>query len=206
MTATLYYADLLSARWVCAVARYLKAPVTFHYLDPAKREHHAPAYVALNPNAKVPALVKGDRVTTEADAVVCQLSEDVGADLWPHDVPRQIETLRWLSWNAQHFSRAGGALYFENLVKARFGIDPVDPATVEEAQNEFRRWATVLSGHLKGRNWILGEGPTVSDFSVAMALPFAKDAKIPLAEFPEVVRWHDQLNAFEAWRDPYPPH
>lgn len=204
MTATLYYSDLLSARWVCAVARYLNAPVEYVYLDPAKGEQRAPTYVALNPNAKVPALVKGDRVTTEADAVVCQLSEDVGANLWPHDVPRQIETLRWLGWNAQHFSRAGGALYFENIVKARFHIGAPDPATVEEAQGEFRRWAMVLSGHLQGRTWILGDGPTVADFSVAMALPLAKEARIPLEEFPEVVRWHDQLNALEAWREPYP--
>jgi glutathione S-transferase len=201
----LYYIDLLSARWVCAVARHLKAPVEFVYLDPAKGEHKTPAYVALNPNAKVPMLVKGDRVTTEADAIVCQLSEDVGADLWPHDVPRQIETIRWLSWNAQHFTRAGGALYFENIVKARFRIGAPDPAMVEEAQGEFRRWATVLSGHLKGRKWILGDTPTVSDFSIAMALPFAKDAQIPLGEFPEVVRWYSQIDALPAWRDPYPP-
>ena len=200
----LYYADLLSARWVCAVARYLKAPVEYVYLDPAKGDQRAPAYVTLNPNAKVPALVKGERVTTEADAVVCQLSEDVGADLWPHDVPRQIEAIRWLSWNAQHFTRAGGALYFENIVKKRFGIGDPHARTVTEAQEEFRRWAAVLSDHLKGRKWILGDGPTVADFSVAMALPFAKDARIPLDEFPEVVRWHDQLNALEAWREPYP--
>lgn len=200
----LYYSDLLSARWVCAVARYLKAPVEYVYLDPAKGEQRSPAYVALNPNAKVPALVKGDRVTTEADAVACQLSEDVGGDLWPHDVARQIETIRWLSWNAQHFTRAGGAMYFENIVRKRFNIGAPDTAAVEEAQNEFRRWATVLSGHLKGREWILGKALSVADFSVAMSLPFARDAQIPLDEFPEVVRWHDQLNAIEAWRNPYP--
>jgi glutathione S-transferase len=59
----LYYSDLLSARKACAVARYLKAPVEFIYLDPAKGELRAPSYVALNPNAKVPTLVNGERVT-----------------------------------------------------------------------------------------------------------------------------------------------
>ena len=81
----LYYSDLLSARKACAVARYLKASVEFVYLDPAKGEHKTPAYVALNPNAKVPTLIKGDRITWEADAIMCQLSDDMGADLWPHD-------------------------------------------------------------------------------------------------------------------------
>ena len=118
---TLYYSDILSSHRACAVAKYLNAPVEFVYLDFAKGEHQAPAYLAINSNGKVPTLVKGDRITWEADAVICQLSDDMNADLWPHDA-RQIDIVRWFSWNAQHFSRAGGALYFENIVKRRFNF------------------------------------------------------------------------------------
>ena len=200
----LYYSDLLSARKACAVARYLKAPVAFVYLDPAKGEHKTPAYVALNPNAKVPTLVKGDRVTWEADAILCQLSDDMGADLWPHDA-RQIDIVRWFSWNAQHLTRAGGGLYFENIIKKRFNIGAPDAKVIEEEQNEFRRYAAVLSDHLKGRTWLVGDTLTVADFSVAVTLPYAQDAQIPLSEFPEICRWHDQLNELEAWREPFPP-
>ena len=52
--------------------------------------------------------------------------------------------------NQQHFTRAGGALYFENIVKKRFGIGAPDPAVVEEALGEFRRWAAVLNERWKG--------------------------------------------------------
>ena len=128
----LYYSDILSSHRACAVARYLKAPVEFVYLDFAKGEQRAPAYLAINPNGKVPTLVKGDRIIWEADAVICQLSDDMCADLWPHD-SRQLDIIRWFSWNAQHFTRAGGALYFENVVKRRFNLGPPDPAVVEEA-------------------------------------------------------------------------
>jgi len=200
----LYYSDLLSARKACAVARHLKAPVDFIYLDPAKGEHKTPAYAALNPNTKVPTLVKGERITWEADAIMCQLSDDMGADLWPHDA-RQIDIVRWFSWNAQHLTRAGGGLYFENIIRKRFNIGAPDAKAVEADQNEFRRYAAVLSDHLKGRTWLVGDTLTVADFSVAVTLPYARDAQIPLNEFPEVRRWHDQLNAFEAWREPFPP-
>lgn len=199
----LYYSDLLSARKACAVARYLKAPVEFVYLDPAKREHQTLDYRALNPNAKVPTLVKGERITWEADAIMCQLSDDMGADLWPHDA-RQIDIIRWFSWNAQHFTRATGSLYFEHIIKARFGIGTPDPANVKQALTDFRRYAAVLNGHLEGRKWLVGESLTVADFSVAVALPYAAQAKIPIDEFTEVHRWHDQLNALDAWREPFP--
>ena len=46
----LYCADILSARKACAVARYLKAPVEFVYLDFPKGEQQTPSYLVINPN------------------------------------------------------------------------------------------------------------------------------------------------------------
>jgi glutathione S-transferase len=199
----LYYSDILSARRACAVAQYLNAPIEYVYLDFAKGDQQKPAYLAINPNGKVPTLVKGERITWESDAVICQLSEDMRADLWPHD-SRQIEITRWFSWNQQHFSRACGSLYFENIVKQRFGIGAADPVEVEKSIGEFRRWSTVLNHHLAGRSWLVGNTITVADFSVAMALPYADEARLPLDEFPNVRRWHDRLNEIESWRQPFP--
>lgn len=200
---TLYYSDILSARRACAAVRYLNAPVEYEYLDLVKGDQQKPGYLAINPNGKVPTLVKGERITWESDAVICQLSEDMGADLWPHD-ERQIEITRWFSWNAQHFTRAGGALYFENIVKRRFGIGAPDPTIVDWELGQFRRFAEVLNDHLGGRKWVVGDGLTVADFSVAMTLPYAEEARLPLDEFANVRRWHDRLNEIEGWREPFP--
>jgi glutathione S-transferase len=200
---TLYYSDILSSGRACAVARFLKAPVDFVYLDLVRGDQRDSDYLAINPNGKVPTLVNGERVTWEADAVICQLSADMHADLWPHD-SRQIEIVRWFSWNMQHFTRAGGALYFEHIVKHRFGIGPPDPQVVAESLNDFRRYATVLNQHLAARTWLVGDQLSVADFSVAMVLPYADRTGLPLREFPNVQRWHDQLNEIEAWRDPFP--
>ena len=199
----LYYSDILSSHRACAVARYVNAPVEYVYLDFAKGEHQKPAYLAINPNGKVPTLVKGERITWEADAVICRLSDDMGADLWPHDT-RQMDIVRWFSWNAQHITRAGGTLYFENIVKRRFGIGPPDADVVDEAIRDFRRWAAVLDGHLADRTWLVGDSITVADFSVAMVLPYADEAKLPLGDFANMRRWHDRLNEIESWRDPFP--
>lgn len=200
----LYYFDVLSPRKACAVAKYLKLPIEYITVDLTKGEQRAPGYLALNPNAKVPTLVDGEEIIREADAIICYMSEKASAGLWPHDGRRQIDITSWFSWNAQHFTRATGSLYFENIIKPRFVIGAPTPAAVDQATADFRRYATVLDGHLKGRKWLVGDGLTVADFSVAVTLPYAEKAKIPIDEFPEVRRWHDQLNAFEAWREPFP--
>jgi len=200
----LYYFDVLSPRKACAVAKYLELPLDYVRVDLTKGEQRTPDYLALNPSGKVPTLVDGEDVIREADALICYLSDKAAADLWPHDSRRQTDVISWFSWNAQHFTRATGSLYFENIIKPRFGIGAPTPAAVDQATADFRRYATVLDGHLKGRKWLVGDGLTVADFSVAVTLPYAAQAKIPIDEFPEVRRWHDQLNALDAWREPFP--
>ena len=95
-------------------------------------------------------------------------------------------------------------MYFEHVIKSRFGMGPPDKAAVGESARALRICADVLNNHLKNHKWLLGETLSVADFSVAVTLPWAREASMPLDDFVEVRRWHDQLNEFEAWRDPFP--
>lgn len=199
----LYWSDVLSPRKACAVAKYLQSPVEYAYLDLARGEHKTPGYLALNPNGKVPTLVDGTRTLWEADAIMCHLAARADSGLWPQD-DRQIEVIRWLSWDLAHFYRSGGTLYFEYIIKQRFGLGSADPVEVKQATDEWRRLASVLDGHLRDRHWLVGGGITIADFAVAATLPYAQRAHIPLDEFPNVRRWHDRLNELDAWRDPFP--
>lgn len=62
----------------------------------------------------------------------------------------------------------------------------------------------MLDEYLSSRNYLVGGRLTIADFSVAVTLPYAKKAKIPLDEFPNIVRWHDRPNELPAWREPFP--
>ncbi|MGH8113411.1 MAG: glutathione S-transferase family protein [Rhodanobacteraceae bacterium] len=199
----LYWSDVLSPRKACAVAKYLRSPVEYVYLDLGRGEHKTPEYLRLNPNGKVPTLVDGSRTLWEADAIVCHLAARSDSDLWPQD-DRQIEVIRWLSWNNQHFYRSGGTLYFEHIIKRRFRLGDADPVEAQRATDEWRRLAAILDTHLHDRHWLVDDSLTVADFAVAVALPYAERARIPLDEFPAVRRWHERLNEMEAWREPFP--
>jgi len=199
----LYYAETLSPRKACAMAKYLGAPVEFVHVDLSKGEHRTPEYLAINPNGKVPSLTEGGTRLWEADAIMVYLARASRSDLWPAD-ERQIEIMRWLSWNSDHFTRHAGALYFEHLIKPAFLKAMPDPKSVEEETGFFKKFARVLNDHLRGRTYLVGDALTVADFSVAVTLPYAAAARIPLGEFPEIERWHDRLNELPAWREPFP--
>ncbi|MBS0539786.1 MAG: glutathione S-transferase family protein [Proteobacteria bacterium] len=201
----LYYCDVLAPRKVCAALKMvLKLPVDYVYVDLGKGENRKPPYKAINPNGKVPTLVDGERVITEADTILCYLSDKAGADLWPSDKQRQFDVMSWFSWNAQHFLRATGSLYFEYVIKDRYKLGAADPAEVEQALAEFRRCGKLLNAHLKDRKWLVGDRLSAADISVAVTLPYAAKAHMPIDEFPEMRRWHDQLCAMDGWLDPFP--
>lgn len=200
----LYYAHTLNPRKVCALARHLDAPVEFIHVDLGKGEHKTPEFLAINPNGLVPALTDGEQSVWESNAIMAHIAERMGSDLWPRDA-RQMDILRWLSWDAQHFSRYGGDLYFEYCIKTPFGLGAVDDGAVAQAQKYFRVYARVLDDHLRNRKYLVGDKLTIADFAVAIALPYADQAHIPLAEFANVKRWHDRLNELPAWREPFPP-
>ncbi len=199
----LFYCETLNPRKACAVARYLQLPVEFVRVDLGKRENKTPEFLAMNPNGKVPVLQDGDKTLWESNAIMCYLSDAAKADLWPHD-ERQIDVIRWFGWNDQHFTRHASVLYFEYIIKPLFGIPPADAAELEEATKYFRTYAAVLNTHLSDRKFLVGDSLTVADFAVAITLPYADKAHLPLADFPAVRRWHERLNELPAWREPFP--
>ena len=199
----LYWSDFTSPRKACAVAKYLQSPMEYAYLDLGRREHKTPQYLALNPNGKVPTLIDDTRVLWEADAIMCHLAARADSDLWPQD-DRQIEVVRWLSWAGQEFNPVASQLYFEYIIKSRFNLGEPDAGAVASAQDGFRQLAAILERHLRDRRWLVGKTLTVADFALAITLPYAEPAHIPLAEFPAVQRWHAALCEIDAWREPFP--
>jgi glutathione S-transferase len=200
----LYYFETLNPRKVCAVARYLNSPVEYRRIDLSKGEQRTPQFLAINPNGKVPVLEDGGLKLWEANAIMAYLAKAAGSELWPNDTAGQIDVLRWLSWNSEHFTRHAGALYFQHLIKPRFLQQAPDAKAVEEATGFFKQFAQVLDDHLRQRRHLLGDRLTIADFAVAVTLPYAQEAKIPVASFSAIARWHDRLTELPAWRQPFP--
>ena len=198
----LYYCETLNPRKACAAARFLDADVEFIRVDLGRGEQRMPEFLAINPNGKVPALQSGERTLWEANAIMCYLSDSVGADFWPHD-ERQIDVIRWLSWDAGHFTHHGATLWFEREIKPLFG-GVADENVIEEAETSLKLHARVLDDHLADRRYVVGPSVSVADFALAAALPYATTSRLPLDEFTHILRWHDRLTELEAWRNPFP--
>src|SRR5665647_3496020 len=69
-------------------------------VDTRKGEQHKPEYLAINPNAKVPAIVDGDATVFDSNAILLYLAEKSGKFL-PANTPKlRGELLSWLMFVA----------------------------------------------------------------------------------------------------------
>jgi len=200
----LYYFETINGQKACAVAKYLESPVEFVHVNLAKGEHKAPHYLAINPNGKIPALEDGDIKLWESNAIICHLARKANSDLWPIDPAKQIEVMKWLFWNSEHFTRHAGTLYFNYVIKPKFGIGAPDEKAAEEAIGFAKQFAAVLDRELEGRTFLLGDHLTVADFAVSVTLPQAETIRLPLDGFKNIARWMSQLEEIPAWRNPFP--
>src|SRR6266568_4622810 len=80
---------------VAQILRFTGRPFTWVEVDSLGGETHTPAFLALNPNAKVPAVVLDDgTVLTESGAILCHFAEGT---IWlPDSGLARTRVLEWL--------------------------------------------------------------------------------------------------------------
>ena len=192
------------ARKVMAVAAHLNLPYELQIVDLTKGEQRKPEYLKLNPNGRMPTLVDGDFVLWESNAIVQYLAEKKGDGLWARDQRGKSDILRWLFWDMAHWDAACATLLFEHLIKGVLGLGAADPAKVKEGEERFRQVGGVLDGHLKGREWISGDAPTVADYAIAAPLTYAVNCKMPLDGMGNLKSWFARVEQLDGWKKTAP--
>ena len=189
-----------NGRKVVGVAAHAGFALDLQIVDLRAGEQKKPEFLALNPNGKVPVLVDGDTTLWESNAIACCVASKADSDLWPKSNQR-YDILRWAFWETNHWSKAIFLLISQHI----FNADNPDQAIIDKGLDEFRTYAAVLDGHLKGRDTLSGDDLTIADFVVGVWLGFNEVCQMPVSEFPEIERWYGGLTALPAWSEMLPP-
>ena len=188
---------------VIAVAKHVAAAVNFIDIDLSRGEQRSPGVLAMNPMGQVPILRDGTRILTESNAIIqylAELSQDY--TLWPRSAWARADVSRWLFWSAAQLGPAVKPFQWERMFKSFLGLGPADPNVIARAEIEFPKVLNTLEIALAGA----GEGiagassPTLADYALAATLFYAEPAGLPLAKFPRVSTWRDQMMELPAWR------
>jgi GST-like protein len=161
-------------------------------VDTRKGEQHLPAFLQINPNAKTPALVDGDAVVFDSNAILLYLAEKSGQFLPENTPAARAQMLSWLMFVATGIGPySGQAVHFKHFAPA-----PKDYA-VNRYVFEAERHYGLLDAQLAKHTYMLGETYTIVDMAVwgwVRALPFILGAEA-FAKLPNLKRHFDLINA-----------
>ncbi|MCU0758759.1 MAG: glutathione S-transferase N-terminal domain-containing protein [Steroidobacteraceae bacterium] len=181
----------------------LALPYRLHLVDLAKEEQFSPAFLAINPNNKIPAIVDADGpdgqpiTVWESGAILVYLAEKARSELLPTTPRERYATLQWLMFQVAGvgpmFGQAG---HFTLYAKDRV------PYGIDRYTSEAKRLLGVMDGQLGRHRHLAGEHYSIADIAT---FPWTNSAlRIPtlgsLDPWPNVVRWRADLNARPAVR------
>jgi glutathione S-transferase len=187
---------------VRALAAYLGVPLEFEFIDLPRGAQRTPAFLAINPTGRTPALVDGDFKLWETLAIMQYIASKKPNSLWPNDARTRADITRWQSWTLAHWNRdACVPLLFERFVKKMLNLGEPDQAAIAKGIDAFAKEATMLDAHLAKQKYIVGDALTVADFAVAAPLLYAQQADLSLQPYPHIRAWFERVAALPCWRE-----
>ena len=161
-------------------------------VDTRKGEQHSPAFLAINPNGKTPAIVDGDVAVFDSNAILIYLAEKTGKFL-PENTPAlRGQFLSWMMFVASGVGPySGQAIHFRH--HAPTGLDYAVNRYAFEAN---RHWG-IIDAHLAKQRYMVGDSYTIVDMAVwgwARAVPFMMGPDA-WDKFPNLKRHFDEISA-----------
>jgi glutathione S-transferase len=167
-------------------------------IDLGSLQHKSPAYTAVNPLQRLPALEFDDGTVLTESIAICRYFEELQPEpaLFGRDA---LEKARIEMWNRRM------ELNFLSLVSHVFRN--THPAMKEMEQPQVPAWAEankpriasflhLLDCELKERRFAAGDSYSVADITGLVAVDLMKPAKLTLPEeLTNVRRWHAEISA-----------
>lgn len=174
---------------VALILAELDLPFELVPVDTMKGEQHAPAFRAINPNGKLPAIDDDGTPVFDSTAILLYLAEKHAAFLGaPEDRGALLSWLMFIASGLGPFS--GQSVHFHHVA----------PEDLPYAKNRYMREAerhyAVLNTHLEGRDYIVGDSFTIADISAWGWIDKATPVLGPdrLAEFPALASWFERIS------------
>ncbi len=173
----------------------LGLPYEYVQLDRSKEEHKQPAYLAINPNAKVPALVDDGVSYFESLAIIIHLAERYGIErgMWPKSGQERADATSWAVWGMvelQLYMR--DYLYHGQDTPISYKPEGRSKAAAEFDFSVMTRQLTMLDKRLADREYVCGTF-TLADVVIGSVIRFGSMFGVKLDGYPHVAAWVARL-------------
>lgn len=166
--------------------------------DIMKGETRTPNFLShVNANGRIPVLQAGDRFIPESNAACFYLAD--GSELIPSDRFDRADMLRWMFWEQYNHE--------PNVATLRFWFGWIGEANFSDLQRAQlpgkvaagQAALKLMDEHLAGRDWFVGDRPSLADIALYAYSHVAEDGPFRLADYPNVQAWLRRVQALPGY-------
>lgn len=179
-------------------------PYAIKPVNIGKGEQFQPAFLAISPNNRMPAMVDtspaggGEPISVfESGAILQYLAEKTGRFM-PADARGKYTVLEWLYWQVGGL----GPMLGQNHHFGRYAPEKI-PYAIDRYVNETRRLYGVLNKRLEGRAFIAGKDYTIADMAAYPWIVPYENQGMALEDFPHLKAWFEAIHERPATKRAY---
>lgn len=153
---------------------------------------HTPEYLAMNPLGKVPVLDDDGFVIRDSQAILVYLARKYGNGAWlPDDAEGLGRIGEWLSFTANEMINA--------CAVARALVVFNREGDLAGAQAKAADCLNILDQHLDGRDWLVGDAPSVADVACYVYAGLVHQGGVELAGRPHMLAWFKRIESLPGY-------
>lgn len=164
---------------------FLDTPYEYKAVDILKSETRTPAFLAVNPNGRIPVLILDDGTALpESNAILNYLA--AGTPWLPADRLHHAQVLQWMFWEQySHEPNIATLRFWHHLPE----LDDAQKAMIPGKRANGTAALKLMDGHLSEHDWFVAGVPTIADIALFAYTHVAGDGGFELADYPSVRKW-----------------
>jgi glutathione S-transferase len=169
-----------------------------------KGETRSPEYRDVNVMGEAPVLVHhralgsngvGDFTLSQSGAILHYLAKRFG-QFGPQTEAEEYEILRWILFDNHKLTSYSATTRWMRTFQDKADDDPVVAFFLARTKGALK----VLDAHMKGRDWVVADRPTIADLSMCAYQFWPAQIGYDPDEYPAVKAWLARLAALPRWK------
>lgn len=196
MSIQFFAFDTPNGRKISVALEEMGLPYDVRVVDITQNQQFDPAFLAISPNNKIPAIVDPDGPggqpisVFESGAILLYLADKTG-QFMPTSPAGRVAVHEWLMFQMGGFGPMPGQVHhfiaLQDEHERRYGL--------QRFMAETRRLYGVMDRRLAAHPYFAGDGLSIADFAILGWAWRHPRHQVDLADFPNVQRWYQALMA-----------
>ena len=180
---------------VLYVLAELDAEFEFHFVDLGKGENRSEEFRSRTPVGKVPLLEHDGRTLFESGAICRYVANVSESPLYPEGKMDRAQVDQWIDYFTCHAGRSLTTLFYEQVIKPKYGLGDPDAAKVAEAVEMATSSLKAVERHLKSNDFLANNALSIADLFAFAYVEQCRDIDFSLDKLPAVTAWKNRIES-----------